>query len=278
MTSHAVNEQDDRRLEGRVALVTGAAGGIGQAVAATLAAAGAKVICVDLDGLGASDTADQVGGGSIGLALDVADEKAVADVFAHVRRAGTLDILCNVAGIAGPQVPAEHTSVDEWDQTFAVNTRGTFLMTKHATSLLRSSQGTIINIASALAMIGWRSESAYGPSKAAVVQFTKSAALDLAPDIRVNCVLPGAVLTPMITSVLDGSADLESALVEYGSAHPYGGRLLSPQTIADAVLFLASDDASFITGAALPVDAGMLATGRSAVDATGNGAHAVKPL
>jgi len=264
------------RLHGRTALVTGAAGGIGQAVSRRLADEGATVICADLNEVAVRESARNLGNSSVGIALDVADETGVRGVIELAERLGGLDVLCNVAGIAGPQVPAEHTAVEDWDLTFAVNTRGPFLLCKHAARQLRRKRGNIINVASALALIGWRSESAYGPSKAGLVQFTKSAALDLAPDIRVNAVLPGAVRTPMITSILEGSADQEATLAAYGAIHPYGSKLLQPSAIADAVIFLASDDASFITGACVPVDAGLLATGRSAAERHGNGEHALE--
>lgn len=266
---------ESRRLAGKTALVTGAAGGIGSTVAELLAREGARVVCADYDGGAAARIAESIGASAVGVALDVSDEIRVGQTIARVADRYGLDILCNIAGIAGPQVPADHTDVDEWDATFAVNARGTFLMIKHAVHHLRERRGSIVNIASALAMIGWRSESAYGPSKAAVVQMTKSAALDFAPEVRVNAVLPGAVRTPMITSVLEGSADMEETLTSYGSIHPYGKRLLDPSAIANAVLFLVSDDASFITGACVPVDAGMLATGRSADGGHGNGDHAL---
>lgn len=252
-----------RRLAGRVVLITGAAGGIGSAIARRMALEGARIVCADLDEGFVTALATELGGGSVGHHLDVSDEASVASLFSKVNDWDGLDVVCNVAGIAGPQVSAEHTSTRDWDRTFAVNTRGTFLVTRHAIPHLRRTSGNIINIASALAMIGWRSESAYGPSKAAVVQFTKSAALDLAPEIRVNCILPGAVMTPMITSVLADSRDPDAALRQYGSIHPYGGALLPPDAIADAAVFLASDDAGFITGVALPIDAGMLASGRN---------------
>jgi len=248
------------RLAGRTAIVTGAGRGLGAAIAARLGEEGAWVACADVDGAAARRTAATLAAGGEGFAMDVTDESAVHDVIGRVvTTRGALHVLVNNAGIAGPQHPAGDTDLAEWEHTLRVNLTGTFLVAKHAVGHLRRSRGAIVNIASALALMGWRNESAYGPSKAGVVQLTKGMALDYAPDVRVNAVLPGAVRTPMIESVLpDG--DRDALLAEYGTIHPLHRRLAEPREIADAVLFLASDDASFITGAALPVDAGLLAT------------------
>ncbi|WP_340539899.1 SDR family NAD(P)-dependent oxidoreductase [Nocardioides sp. GXZ039] len=262
LTPDAAAAPRGSRLAGRVAIVTGAAQGIGAAVVDLFLDEGARVVCVDHNPeslaarWGAADAAH-----CLSVTADVSDEDAVArSVAATVEVFGGVDVVVNVAGIAGPQTPAGDTPVEEWDRTQEVNLRGTFLMVKHCLPSLVARRGAVVNIASALALVGWPDESAYGPSKAGVVQFTKSVALDYAPHVRSNCVCPGAVRTPMITSVLEGTPDLERALAEYGSIHPLGGRLAEPHQIADAVLFLASDDASFVTGIALPVDGGFTAT------------------
>lgn len=251
----------DQRLAGRVAVVTGGGQGIGAAIASLFAEQGAVVVAVDIDGDLAVQTANRVGLGGVGMAADVSSEVDVSHAVSEtIAQFGGIDILVNCAGIAGPQLPVGDTSVEEWDRTQAVNLRGTFLMVKHCLPSLILRRGNIVNVASALALVGWRRESAYGPSKAGVVQLTRSVALDYAAAIRSNCVCPGAVRTPMITAVLEGRPDMERALAEYGTIHPLLGRLAWPEEIADAVLFLASDDASFITGVALPVDAGFTAT------------------
>ena len=235
--------------------------GIGEAIALRLAAAGASLVCIDIDGRSAESTATKVGG--LWCQVDVADEEQVQAVLKHIGDSGPIDGLCNVAGIAGPQTLAADTPVEDWDRTHAVNLRGTFLMCKFALPFLVDSGGAIVNIASALAHIGWRAEAAYGPTKAAVVQLTKSIALDYAPVVRANTVSPGAVLTPMIQQVIDETGDDPR---EYGRIHPLSGELLPPRAIADACLFLLSLDASFITGVDLPVDGGMLAIGRSTAE------------
>lgn len=258
-----VSEVRDARLSGRTVVVTGAGRGIGEAVAHRVAEAGARALCLDVDGAAAEATAEAVGG--VAFQVDISDEAQVRDAVADIVLRGPVHGLCNVAGIAGPQTPAGATPLDEWEATYAVNLRGTFLMCRAMLPHLVRTRGVIVNIASALAHIGWREEAAYGPTKAAVVQLTKSIALDYAPHVRANTVSPGAVLTPMIQSVLDETgADPD----EYGRVHPLGGHLLPPRAIADACLFLLSDDASFVTGADLPVDAGMLAIGRSTMDLT----------
>jgi NAD(P)-dependent dehydrogenase (short-subunit alcohol dehydrogenase family) len=248
-----------RRLEGRTALVTGAGRGIGAAIARRLSGEGAWVGCLDLDGTTAEATVAGLSGPGRALAADVSDEAAVRDALGTVlEERGGLDIVVNDAGIAGPQHPAGDTPLAEWERTLAVNLTGAFLVSKHAVAALTRSRGCIVNVASALAFIGLRGESAYGPSKAGLVQLTKGMALDYAPHVRVNAVCPGAVRTDMIVSVLPGG-DREAGLAEYGRIHPLHRRLAAPEEIADSVLFLASDDASFITGAALLADAGLTA-------------------
>ncbi len=247
------------RLESKFAVVTGAAGGIGRAVVKRFLEEGASVACIDLDWERVALIPDDWAVSTLRLNADVANEESVDSALRTVLAAfAGIDVLCNCAGIAGPQEKVGETSVEDWDLTQAVNLRGTFIVSKACVPELQRRSGNIVNIASALAFVGWPKESAYGPSKAGVVQLTKGMALDYAPAIRVNCVCPGAVRTPMITSVVDASTDLEEALAEYGKIHPLYARLADPSEIADAVLFLASNDASFITGVALPVDGGFL--------------------
>ena len=248
------------RLLDKTAIVTGAGRGIGRAIAHRLASEGAWVAVVDKDLRLAEQSAADAPGPAMALTADVGIEQAVAAVVSDVLQArGTLDIVVNNAGIAGPQVPAGSTDLAGWDETLRTNLTGTFLVSKHAIQHLRASRGCLVNIASALAFIGLRHEAAYGPSKAGVVQLTKGMALDYAPEVRVNAVCPGAVRTEMIVSVLE-EGDREQLLAEYGQIHPLYRRLAEPEEIADAVLFLASPDASFITGVALCVDGGLVAS------------------
>jgi NAD(P)-dependent dehydrogenase (short-subunit alcohol dehydrogenase family) len=246
------------RLKGRTALVTGASSGIGRAVARRLAEEGAWVACVDRDRAAAETVAATLAQGGRAVGADVSSEDdvrtAVSTVYAE---RGRIDIVVNSAGIAGPQTAVGATPLDEWQRTLDVNLTGTFLVCKHALPALLESRGNIVNVASALALIAKADEAAYHASKAGVVHLSKSMALDYAKQIRVNCVCPGAVRTAMIESVLPPGVDRAAALAEYGLIHPLHRRLAEPEEIADAVLFLASDDASLITGVAMPVDAGL---------------------
>lgn len=245
------------RLQGRTALVTGAGSGIGAAVARRFSAEGAWVACVDLSLESAERVASSLANPGCALQADVSREADVQAVIAAIKQLRTaLHIVVNSAGIAGPQTSVGATPLEEWQRTLDVNLTGTFLVCKHGLALLAAVRGNIINVASALALVAKTDEAAYHASKAGVLHLSKSMALDYAGAVRVNCVCPGAVRTPMIVSVLPAGADVSAALAEYGRIHPLHQRLAEPEEIADAVLFLASDDASLITGAALPVDAG----------------------
>lgn len=244
------------RLENRIAVITGAGSGIGRAIAQRFSQEGARVVCVDRNAAAAEQVAQSLNSG-IAAVADVSEEGQVRGVFERVaKECGALHVLVNCAGIAGPQTPVGTTPLDEWRQTLAINLTGTFLCCKYALPLLRAVRGNIVNIASALALVAKTDEAAYHASKAGVVHLSKSMALDYASDIRVNSVCPGAVRTAMIESVLPAGVDVRAALAEYGKIHPLHRRLAEPEEIADAVLFLASDDASLITGAALAVDGG----------------------
>ncbi len=246
-----------KRLERRNALVTGAGSGIGRAIARRFSEEGAWVACVDRDLATAEKIAASLEYGGIGIRADVSSEEDVlAAISCVIREQRKLHTVVNSAGIAGPQNPVGTTPLDEWRRTLEVNLTGTFLICKHSLPMLILTQGNIVNVASALALVAKRDEAAYHASKAGVVHLSRSMALDYAGQVRVNCVCPGAVRTAMIESVLPAGVDVAAALTEYGNIHPLHQRLAEPEEIADAVLFLASDDASLITGVAMPVDAG----------------------
>jgi NAD(P)-dependent dehydrogenase (short-subunit alcohol dehydrogenase family) len=245
------------RMQGKTALVTGAGSGIGRAVAQRLAEEGAWVACIDINLQAAGEVCAMLPGGGQAVGADVSVEADVERALKQVAASrGTLDVVVNSAGIAGPQTAAALTPLDEWRRTLEVNLTGTFLVCKHALPALVASRGNIVNVASALALVAKTDEAAYHASKAGVVQLSRSMAMDYAATVRVNCVCPGAVRTPMIESVLPPGLDKEQALAEYGKIHPLHQRLAFPREIADAILFLASDDASLITGVAMAVDAG----------------------
>lgn len=248
------------KLANKVALITGGNRGIGLAAAKLFAAEGARVLIAarnESDGIAA---ASQVTG-----ALFVrCDVKYAPDcertVSAAVQAFGRLDVLFNNAGVIYRNLPVEATSEQIWDDTIDTNLKGAFLMSKYALPHLRSSGGgAIINSASYVALVGFPGLAAYCASKAGIVNLTRAMALDHARDnIRVNCICPGSVDTEMIHSAWRAYGDLDKAAEVWAGKHPMG-RIAAPEEIARVVLFLASDDSSFITGAAIPIDGGITA-------------------
>lgn len=245
------------RMRGRVALVTGAGSGIGRATALRLAAEGARVACVDRDGDSAEDTARQVRGlGVDGLALtaDVTDERACARlVETIVGRFGGVTAVVNAAGVRSDLDAAPPPA--EWQRLLDVNLTGTYLMARAArVALIDAGGGTITNIASIYGVVGGSLSPAYAASKGGVVNLTRQLAVQWGPAVRVNCVCPGVIETPMTAALLSDPAWRETALRRYPLA-----RFGRPEDVAAAILYLASDEASFVTGVALPVDGGYTA-------------------
>ena len=247
-------------LSDRITLVTGAGSGIGAAIAETFARAGARVFVTDLDERGASATAGRIaeaGGRAEPLALDVRDEAACRDVAARVgESAGRLDVLVNNAGV-GHVGTVLQTDGADLDRLYAVNVRGVFNVTKaFLPGMLARKAGVIINMASIGGLVGIRDRIAYCVTKSAVVGLTKSMALDHALDgIRVNCICPGRVETPFVTARLREYPDPERAFREMSASQAIG-RMGRPEEIAAAALYLASDEAAFVTGCALAIDGG----------------------
>jgi NAD(P)-dependent dehydrogenase (short-subunit alcohol dehydrogenase family) len=245
-------------MQGKGALVTGGAGGIGRAVCERLAEEGATVGCLDINGPGAREVARQIGPSAFPIVADARDEEQVIRAVGEMTGHAVLDVLVNIIGGNGPVARADATPLDGWEKTQALNVRTTFLLAKHAVPYLARSRGCIVNMASALAFVGWPEDCSYGPTKAAIVQLTKGLAVDYGPHVRINCVCPGAVHTDMTEQLLDRGMRYEDALAQYGQIHPLHHRLAHPAEVADAVLFLSSDDASALTGVALAVDGGFL--------------------
>jgi NAD(P)-dependent dehydrogenase (short-subunit alcohol dehydrogenase family) len=239
---------------GRRALVTGAGAGIGRAIALRLAAGGARVGCLDLDVGAAEAAAEEIrtaGGEGMAVGADVSSEEAVASAVASVVESlGGLDVLVNNAGIVVIKSFAD-TSLEDWDRTFGVNLRSIFLTCQAALPSLRaSSAGAIVNIASMAAMRFTVPHVAYAATKGGVVSFTRDLAFELGGDgIRVNAVAPGPTATSMMSQLTDD--ELEAAGLRFVL-----GRIGRPEDVAEAVAFLASDRASYITGATLPVTGG----------------------
>ena len=200
------------------------------------------------------------GRGSI-VNCDVTDPRECeAAVAATVAQFGRVDVLFNNAGVVYRAKTAPETSIWEWDSTFDVNTRGTFLMSKYAVpEMIEQGGGAIVNNASYYGLVGGRGAAAYSASKGAVVLLTKAMALDHARDgVRVNCVCAGSVDTPMLWGEMEEMGGIAAVRDAFEEKHPLG-RIASPDEVAAAVLFLASDDAAFITGTALAVDGGITA-------------------
>jgi len=247
------------RLQGKIAVVTGSASGIGRGTAVRLAAEGAIVIGGDLNTAGGEETAALCrahGGAASFMTTDVTREADVAGLIGHaVEQYGGLDILFNNACFSGAIGPLETTPVEDWDKSLAIGLRSVFLGIKYAIGPMRArGGGAIISTASTAAKRGIRGLPAYCAAKSGVVNLTQSAAIELAEDgIRVNCICPGDILTPMRASPLP-KAELEAQLAGLQPIQRPG----RPEDIAGAVVFLASEDAGFVTGIALDVDGGAL--------------------
>jgi 2-keto-3-deoxy-L-fuconate dehydrogenase len=238
------------RFTGRRALVTGAGSGIGEAVARGLHGEGAAVVLADMAGDRVRSLASELGARAQPLTLDVRDEDAVSGAMAG------LDVLANVAGI-GSTTNAPDTPLEVWENVFAVNARGTFLCCKHAIpSMVERGGGAIVNIASVAGMIGLHNRVAYSASKGAVIALTRALAIDhVRQGIRVNAVCPGTVDSPWVRRLVEDVGESLDALRE---RQPMG-RLGSTEEIAQAVLYLASDAAAFVTGTGLVIDGGLTA-------------------
>lgn len=248
------------RLEGRVALITGAASGIGAATARRFAEEGAVVVGIDL-ALPDADMWRRVSGGRSGKTfhqLDVRDEAAVAAAVAEAVAAfGPVDALVNAAGVSGFG-SAHQLEASEWDRVLDVNLKGSFLVAKHVLpGMIERRRGSIVHVASVEGLEGLSMSLAYNASKGGVVMMTKSMAVDYARDgIRVNCLCPGGVETPL-TNVL--KQDAFQPIRERMEKFHLLERFAQPEEIANVALFLASDEASFVTGATIVADGGWTA-------------------
>jgi NAD(P)-dependent dehydrogenase (short-subunit alcohol dehydrogenase family) len=228
-------------LSGKVAVITGAASGIGRASVELFAELGAKLILVDL----------QPSSGHMAVCGDVSEERTAIEIARlATQEFGGVHVLLNCAGI-DLAAPLAEVTVDQWDKIMAVNLRSVFLMCKHIVPLMREAGASIINVSSAAGISPIANRPAYIASKGAVIALTKALALDLAPSIRVNCICPGAVETPLLRSSIHSDAEREAVRARYPL-----GRIAQPEEVASVAAFLASDGASNVTGATIPVDGG----------------------
>jgi NAD(P)-dependent dehydrogenase (short-subunit alcohol dehydrogenase family) len=251
------------KLKDRIAIVTGAASGIGAASARLFAAEGAKLALVDLDETGLARVGGEIeaeGGQALTIAADVSQAGAAQDGVARVmERWGRIDVLMTAAGVSlGGTVDA--LSEATWDRTFAINVKGTYLWIHHAIQpMIAARSGAIVTVGSQLAQSSLGRNAAYVASKGAIASFTKTIAVDHAPQgIRVNALMLGVIDTPMPARSLQRQADPEAARSVWKQRHPMG-RIGQPEEVAKAALFLACADSSFVTGTLLFVDGGWTA-------------------
>ena len=243
------------RLDGKKALVTGGASGIGEATCRVLTAAGASLIILDLDRPRAEALAATLPGSSVAV-RDITSEQQVKELFAAMP---SLDILVNNAGV-GMVGSVEETSLEEFQRLMRVNVEGPFLITRYALPLLLASHGSIVNIGSVAGLVGVKRRFAYCTSKGAVVMMTRQLALDYPTRIRVNCICPGTVQTPFVEAYLEKyhKHEKEKVRAELNKRQPIG-RLGRPEEIAHMVLYLCSEEAEFVNGSVQTIDGGWTA-------------------
>lgn len=243
------------RLDGRTALVTGGASGIGEQIARVFTAAGAEVVILDMDRKKAEALGAELPGARA-LVCDITDEERVGEALSGMEK---LDILVNNAGI-GLVGGVEETSLGDFQRIFRINVEGLFLVTRAAMGLLLASQGSIVNIGSVAGLIGVKKRFAYCATKGAVVALTRQLAVDYPTQIRVNCICPGTVDTPFVEGYLEKyhQHEKEKVRAELNQRQPIG-RLGRPEEIARLALYLASPAAGFVTGSVIPIDGGWTA-------------------
>ena len=249
------------RLEGKRAIVTGAGSGIGRASAVAFAAEGAKVLVVDRDGAAAAETAERIGAEAFALAADVGDEEQVCGMIAAaVERWSGLDILYANAGVSGGMVPFLEQSVALWQETLRVNLIGPFLAIKHAAPhMIAQGHGSIICTASVAGLRANAGGNPYSASKAGVISLVQTAANALhGTGVRINAICPGLIETGMTRPMFE-AARARGSEGKIGQVNPML-RAGAPEEIAAMALFLASDEASYVTGQAIAVDGGLTST------------------
>ncbi len=250
------------KLTNKVAVITGATDGIGKAIALTFAKEGAKVVMIGRDETKGKTALEEVKkcGQAVFIKTDVSDSSQVKRMIERAAQEfGRIDVLVNNAAVC-PAGTVLSTSEETWDYVIDLNLKGVFLCSKYAIPYMqKNGGGAIVNVGSINSLMAMENEAAYDASKGGVLMLTKATALDFAKaNIRVNCILPGAIETTMLRASLGTSPDPAKARQWITSKHPVG-RVGEPREIAEVALFLASDSSSFVTGAAIPVDGGILA-------------------
>jgi NAD(P)-dependent dehydrogenase (short-subunit alcohol dehydrogenase family) len=255
------------RLENKIAIITGGGDGLGQASAVLFAKEGASVVVADMDPARGMKTVDMIknqNGEAMFVEVDVSKEDSVKNMVEKVVDAyGRIDILVNSAGIF-IEATVINTTVEDWDKIMAVNLRGIFLCCKYVIpEMIKAGKGSIVNIGSEAGITGWENATAYAASKGGVVNMTRCLALDFAKHkIRANCVCPGTTETPMLKKALEIAPDPQKAR-RFFEARPLL-RLGRPEEIAAGILYLASDESLYATGAILSIDGGKTAGGFNA--------------
>jgi NAD(P)-dependent dehydrogenase (short-subunit alcohol dehydrogenase family) len=254
------------RVKGKAAVVTGGASGIGEASAKLLAKEGARVAITDIDDTNGKRVIAEIkaaGGAADFWHMDVTDEKAVKQTFAGIfKKYKSMHILVNSAGIPGPPKMTHEVSEAEWDKVLNINTKGTFFCVKHAVPyMLKSGGGSVVNLSSMLGLMGGN-DPVYHASKGAVRLMTKSDAFNYAPNnIRFNSVHPGYILTPLFRGFgAKNPAGAEKFYAEMAAKIPQG-RLGTAEDVANGILYLASDESSYVTGIELSIDGGYMVRG-----------------
>ena len=248
------------RLDGKVAVITGAGGGMGREAAILFTEEGARVCVADVDRQAAEETVSRCPGEAFSVEVDVADEEGVAALYAQTsERFGGVDVLYNNAGISpGDDASVLETSVEAWQRVQDINAKGVFLCCKHGIPhLLTRGGGSVINVASFVAIVGAAtSQISYTASKGAVLAMSRELAVQFARDgVRVNALCPGPVETPLLLSIFGD----DPAALERRRTHWPTGRLAKPREIVNAALFLASDESSYVTGTTFLADGGLTA-------------------
>ena len=248
------------RLDGKVAFVTGGASGLGEAAARRFAAEGARVVIADIDQATAERVAKELDD-AIALHVDTSSSASVAQGVADaVDRYGRIDVIFNNAGITSKQQPLHEMDDDNWRRVMAVNADGVFFVLKHGiAAMLKTGGGSIINMSSTAGIAAQKDISPYTFAKAGVIGLTQSAAIEYATQgIRVNAVAPTAVMTPLVREHIEGAADPEAMRVLLETFNPMPG-MPGPEDVVSVVVFLASDEARWVTGHTIPIDGGYCA-------------------